>query len=352
MNEKENLPVTSGNDMLTSIKDKKNLALSLYFDNDLFTRCRTIANIMANAEGITPKHLIGKPETCYAVVTRSILWNLDPLSVANSTYEVKGRFGYEGKLCRAILEKSGHFEDRLKYEKIGDWSSVQDKFKIINNGKGDYAAPIYTKEDEEGLGVKITYKLRDKEESTFTFYLKQAFPRNSTLWATDPWTQLCYLGTRRFASLEVPDVFLGIPFDKENINDTDLRDVTPKASPVKPENRKKADDINQIIKDQETKKSSSKVSKSKKKDQAELEIKADDEKQKDDGESVEVVEEKGAAEKRADDIINLMQVTEDAEALTKIFNDNFSHLNVMPEALYEKVLEAFHSKQEQLNNTE
>ena len=116
-------------------------SLQIIFDDDLFRRVRSVATIMSGARGMIPQHLLGNEEACYAITTRSIMWGLDPFTVAPATYEVKGKMGYEGKLCQAILEKSGRFDGRIKYKMIGDWSKIQGKFKKANNGKGDFFKP-------------------------------------------------------------------------------------------------------------------------------------------------------------------------------------------------------------------
>lgn len=233
--------------LLDHINDPDSLAMQLIFDNGLYNRTRGLAKIMAKAQGITPEHLLGKEESCYAIVTRSIMWGLDPFAVAPCTYEVKGKVGYEGKLCHAILEKSNRFEGRIKYEMIGDWSKVQGKMKVANNGNGKFWEPDWKTQDEEGLGVRIIAKFTDEEEpEDFTFMLKQANPRNSTLWATDPVTQIKYLAIRRFANSSVPDIFMGVPFDREDFGNKGFKNVTPKSQ--KP--RMEASDVTDILRAQ------------------------------------------------------------------------------------------------------
>ncbi len=207
--------------------DRHSLAMEIMFDDKLYERTTSIASRMADAVGFTPKHLIGKPAACYAVVTRSIMWGLDPFSVAMSTYDVKGKIGFEGKLCHAILERSGRFEGRIKYEMIGDWEKIQGKFTKVKSENGEYAKAAWQDKDEEGLGVKIVAQLKGENKPIeFIFWFKQAFPRNSTLWATDPVTQIKYLAIRRFANSVVPDVFMGVPFDREDFA-PDIKDVSP-----------------------------------------------------------------------------------------------------------------------------
>lgn len=139
-----------------------------------------------------------------AVVTRALTWRLDPFAVAQSTYQPAqgAKVGFEGKLVQAILENSGRLEGGVAFEHFGDWTRITGKFEKKKSDKGrDYAVPAWAPKDEEGLGVIVRAKLRGEDKPReFQFLLVQAFPRNSTLWALDPKTQICYLAVRRFAS--------------------------------------------------------------------------------------------------------------------------------------------------------
>jgi len=193
-------------------------ALGLWFNDQLFERAKLMATYMSRAEGFTPRHLVGKTEACFLVVEKSLVWGLSPSAVAASTYQTPGgTVGFEGKLVQAILQASGRLARPIQYKHFGDWSKVRGKFEVRKNNNGkDYAVASYTAQDEQGLGVKVVAHLKGQEEpEEFEFLLRQAFPRNSTLWATDPMTQICYAAVRRFASVRLPDLVMGVPFDGE-----------------------------------------------------------------------------------------------------------------------------------------
>lgn len=196
--------------------------LDIMLDERLFAQAERMARIMAGASGVTPQHLVGKPEACFAVVTRAIGWRLDPFAVAQCTYQTPGgRIGYEGKLCQAILEASGRLSGGVTYELYGDWSKIQGAFTIEKSQKGnDYARPAWRREDEKGVGVIVRAHIKGRDEvSEMRFDLSQAHPRNSTLWALDPQTQIKYTAVRRFASTVAAVVFMGVPFDHEDEGD-------------------------------------------------------------------------------------------------------------------------------------
>lgn len=203
--------------------------LALMFNDALYDRCKAIATVMARAEGITPPHLIGRSEACFAVVTRSITWKLDPFSVAQSTYQTpSGKVGYEGKLVQAILENSGQLEGGVKFTLIGDWDKIRGKWikKSSDRGK-EYAVQGWKDEDENGLGIIVSAKVRgEKEPRELTVWLRECFPRNSTLWALRPSQQIMYTAVRAFANVAAPGLFMGVPFSSD-LEEGTMIDVTP-----------------------------------------------------------------------------------------------------------------------------
>lgn len=227
-------------------------ALALYLDDRLYERVSSIASRMSKADGVTPKHLIAKPEACFAVVTRAITWRLDPFAVGAATYQTPGgQIGFEGKLVHAIIENSGKLDPAsggIRYEHYGDWSKVQGKFRIAESQKQDgegkakkYAMATWTDDDAragkpsdqvkwplaQSCGVRVIAQLRgEPSPRTLDFDLIQAQPRNSTLWATDPMTQICYTAVRRFASAVAPSLVMGVPFDPVDNFTQPMVDVT------------------------------------------------------------------------------------------------------------------------------
>jgi hypothetical protein len=204
--------------------------LAIFFDDAIYARCKQIATVMANGGSMTPKHLRGKPEACFSVVSMSINWRMNPMQVARSTYETPGgNIGYEGKLIQAILELSGKIDGQIRFTHEGDWSKVRRKFKM-ETGKsgGEYPTPTWTPEDAEGLFVKVSACLKGEEvDRTLDVYLDTCWPLNSPLWATDPRRQICYFGVRAFANLATPTLLFGIPFDVDPAGLSDMVDITP-----------------------------------------------------------------------------------------------------------------------------
>ena len=208
-------------------------ALAIWFDDRLFERAKLMATYLSKADGVVPRHLIGKPEACFAVVNRALTWRLDPYAVAQSTYQTPGgSIGYEGKLCQAILENSGRLVGGVKFELYGDWAKVKGKFEIKTGNSGKpYPAPTWTRKDAAGLGVTVRAQVKGElEPREIQFDLDTAFPLNSTLWATRPDQQIKYTAVRAFANTAMPGIFLGVPFDGDElpaIGPDRAVDVTP-----------------------------------------------------------------------------------------------------------------------------
>lgn len=203
--------------------------LAIMFDDRLYQRCRDMALDMSKADGFTPPHLLGKPYACFAVLTRAITWKLDPLAVAQSTYQTPGgRIGYEGKLVQAILENSGKFEGPIRFEHIGDWAKIRGKWKKGKSAKGyDIPQQDWPEADEIGLGVIVRGKVKGEvEPREFTMWLRECFPRNSTLWPLRPEQQICYTAVRAFANIAAAGLLMGVPFDTDAEAGT-MIDVTP-----------------------------------------------------------------------------------------------------------------------------
>lgn len=232
MNQITVVPEGDGDLLAEIARTTQSPALRIMLDDKLFEKAKAMAQYMAGAKGFIPRHLEGNTHACFAVVVRAITWKMDPYAVAAGTYQTPGgTVGYEGKLIQAIVENSGKLDPAyggLRPEYFGDWSKVQARFTMKTSAKGSqYPAPGWVAADEEGLGVVVTGKIKGEAvPRELRFLLKQAFPRNSTLWATDPETQLWYTAVRRFANARMPGLLLGLP-DEGGPEYGQMIDVTP-----------------------------------------------------------------------------------------------------------------------------
>ncbi len=220
MSEEHSLPAVSNDASFLEAAGLENLKMStglaIFMKPSLYNHCKAVALRMSEANGVIGQHLIGQPSACMAILSRAITWNLDPFAVAQCTYAVKGKIGYEGKLVQAILENSGQLDGPIKYEFFGDWDKLRGKFKMQGAvGSGERKPQqLWTDDDEIGLGLKVSAQVKGevarREEE---FFLSEMWPRNSTLWIIRPKQQMIYACIRAFSNIAMPGILMGIPFD-------------------------------------------------------------------------------------------------------------------------------------------
>ena len=173
------------------------------------------AKLMAHAKTMMPQHLQGSPGDCLGVLMQAAQWRMNPYALAQKTYLVAGRIGYEAQAIKAAIDSSPQLLHRLTFAWFGEWDRILGRLEVKKGQRGDYATQGWKPEDEHGLGVICYGLLRgETEPRELELRMTQAYPRNSTLWATDPKQQIAYLAAKRWARLHLPEVLLGV-YDEE-----------------------------------------------------------------------------------------------------------------------------------------
>lgn len=206
-----------GTGQLPQVQENRSVHLAL--DAPAMDQMMRLADLMATARCTIPNEFAGKPGDCLAIVMQAVQWRMNPFALAQKTFFVGGKIGYEAQLVNAVITSMAPTQDRLHYEWYGAWEKILGKFveRESKTGKdkhghpSKYKVPGWTQADEAGLGVKVWATL--KGETTpreLSLLMSQAITRNSTLWAEDPRQQLAYLASKRWARLYCPDVLLGV----------------------------------------------------------------------------------------------------------------------------------------------
>ncbi|MFG1304198.1 hypothetical protein V5F34_08665 [Xanthobacter autotrophicus] len=143
------------------------------------------ARMMASADVGIPKYMRGRPGICLAVTVQAVQWGADPFQVANKSYLVNDRIGYEAQLYAALLLSSGLIKGRPRYTYDGEPGSTRRCTVTMNLVEG--GDPVVYTSPQVG---KIT-------------------PKNSPLWKTDEDQQLAYYSVRACGRRDFPDVMLG-----------------------------------------------------------------------------------------------------------------------------------------------
>jgi len=192
---------------------------AMMLDNGTMDKMMRVAEIMATSKVTIPLHLQKSPGDCLAVVMQATTWGMNPFSVAQKTYQIGGRLGYESQLVSAVINNSGAVKDRFHFEWFGPWEKIIGKFKTVesktkkddNGNAKKYIVPDWDTKDEAGLGIKVWATIKgETEPRVLTLLMTQARTRNSTLWTEDPKQQIAYLAQSRWSRLYTPDVILGV----------------------------------------------------------------------------------------------------------------------------------------------
>jgi hypothetical protein len=160
--------------------------LSFIFDTAKFEHLQRIAKLMASAP-LIPDHLKGRTpdETlgnCFLVVNQAVRWGFDPFAVAQNTYVVKGKLGFEGKLIAALVNSRAGLDSPLNY--------------TFNDAHGD------------ALEVTVIGIIKGVEK-TVTVTVGQAKTDNG-IWKKDPYQKLVYTGAIKWARRWCPETVLGV----------------------------------------------------------------------------------------------------------------------------------------------
>lgn len=201
---------------LTTIRTDGPLANIL--DKDRFEQLQRVARMLSH-QSFTPAHLKGTNQdqtvaNCFRVVNQAIRWGFDPFAVADETYVVHGRMGYQGKLVAAVLNTRASLPGRLR--------------PLYNTKKGtDFAVVVYS--GQEPLSEQAKTALIEYADSGATQALQrltlsgvlavrltvgQGMTKNE-MWIKDPEQKLWYSGAIKFARRHCPEVIQGVLTDDD-----------------------------------------------------------------------------------------------------------------------------------------
>lgn len=174
---------------ITPVVYDPNDVVGLYMNTGVFAQLQRVATLMASAN-LAPAHLRGndKIADCFLVVAQAFRWGMDPFAVAQHTFVLSGKLGYEGKLIAAVINTHPKIERKLDYTYEG-----------------------------EGENRKVTVSARVKGEDK-----DRIISGTIKLWATqnEKWRQmpdqmLAYRGAREWARRHMPEAVLGIQAEDE-----------------------------------------------------------------------------------------------------------------------------------------
>ncbi len=195
----------------TAAKFEHLSTMDLMFNSQISERIKDIAISMAKGKVTVPEHLRGNVGDCLAIVIQAVSWRLNPYIVAQKTHLIRGQLGYEAQLINAVTTSLGLLDGSFDYEYHGDWSKIAVPPKILKGDRGPYPVAGWNPEDEKGLSVVVTGKLRrDQKPKSLPLALVSVWPRKAGPWATDPQQQISYLAVKKWVRRYAPEAILGI----------------------------------------------------------------------------------------------------------------------------------------------
>lgn len=172
---------------------------SLYMDTGIFEQLQRVAQMMAKSS-LVPAHLRYLPDDeqaikeqriadCFLVTAQAFRWRMDCFAVAQHTFVLKGKLGYEGKLIAAIINASGRIEQNLAYEYSGD--------------------------PGPGRKVVVSATLKGEKKVRTVEGTVAAWATENDMWRKDQDQILSYRGAREWARRHMPEIILGIAAEEE-----------------------------------------------------------------------------------------------------------------------------------------
>ncbi|MEI6561103.1 MAG: hypothetical protein WCO68_03350 [Verrucomicrobiota bacterium] len=170
---------------------------SYLFDPARFQQMWAVAKAMAQGT-LIPEHLWKDKQgnfdeaqvegNCFLIVNQAVNWNFDPFAVAQASYFVRGKLGYEGKLVNAVINAKAGLKNRLAYTFSGSGQDLT-------------------------ITVSGTFE-NETDPRTITLSVKDAKTDND-MWRKDPEQKLVYAGGTKWARRHCPEVIFGVLTDDD-----------------------------------------------------------------------------------------------------------------------------------------
>ena len=209
---------------------------NLVFSPVAMTQIQTLSEVMSQTQGIVPRHFNNNPGACFSIIMQAGRWGMNPFSLAQHTFDVSGKLGFEAKVIQSVLQAAGKIKFSHKYN--GDWSKVRGKTierearaKGPNDRPKKYRVPAWKDADEVGLSITLTGTWPDGRKETITVEMNSCHPRQSTNWANDPEQQVWYSAIKKFGRRFAPELILGVS-DGDDLAAQDEAPVEKEINPI------------------------------------------------------------------------------------------------------------------------
>lgn len=219
----ENLPATQAKRDIRVVEDSSPLAFLM--DTGRFEHMYRIATIMARASRL-PAHMKGNTHeesaaNCFRVVNQALRWGFDPFAIVDESFEVKGKFGYQGKLVAAVINaRAGlkgpltpHYNTKTGPEfAVVIYGSKEDVPQQARKLLDDYAEKGDEKEGKAAFNSLVALRIYPVRLSVMQGKTDNA------MWTKDPEQKLFYSGVAKWARRWKPEILLGVMTEDERDN--------------------------------------------------------------------------------------------------------------------------------------
>lgn len=178
-------------------------SLGIYGSSDNFAMAQTMAKALSMSD-IIPATYQGKPANCMIAIEQAQRLNISPMMVMQNMFVIQGRPAWSSKFLIAMINGSGKFDRELQFEETK-----------TKDGK-PFSCTAWTEKDGERIeGMTVDMNMADSEGWT---------KKNGSKWKTMPQLMLRYRAASFFASLNCPEITLGI-YTAEEIKDNDMPEL-------------------------------------------------------------------------------------------------------------------------------
>lgn len=179
---------------------------TVWTDMAEYSRVGRIAQMMAKTT-LVPESYQGRPENCFLALNFAIRLGMEPLTVMQNLYVVKGKPSWSGQFCMALIRANPSFTNvRLIY--TGQKGT---------DNRGCYVTATRLSDGSVVDGTEVTIAMAKAEGWT-----------SNPKWRNMPEQMLGYRAAAFFARLHCPEALLGIQTTEE-VEDVDATRATTRA---------------------------------------------------------------------------------------------------------------------------
>lgn len=186
----------------THVNLQTDYSLGIFGTSDNFKMAWQMSQALSEST-VVPSTFQKNPSNCLIAIEQANRLNMSPFMVMQNLYIIQGKPSWSSKFLIAMINGSGKFDTELHYDEKKD-----------KDGK-PYSCLAWTMKNGRRIeGMEVTMDMA-KDEGWLA--------KNGSKWKTLPALMLRYRAASFFASLNCPELTLGI-YTREEVEDNDFND--------------------------------------------------------------------------------------------------------------------------------